>query len=104
MMLNMIIKEAVAASFFISFTLGILFGLLQTDYPYKALQYTANKLIKEEPEAEPNGFVCDKSFDKVFETCRRGLVDDYYELYTKNKEAVTSHCDDIATALTCKEI
>ncbi len=102
-MLNMIIKEAVAASFFISFTLGILYGLLHTDYPYDALDFAASKLIKEEPEVEP-GLVCDKSFDKVFETCRRGLVDDYYELYTKNKEAVTSHCDEIATALTCKEI
>lgn len=103
-MLRMIIKEALAASFFLSFTLGAMFGLLQTDYPYKALQYAANKLIKEEPEAEPTGFVCEKSYDNVFETCRRGLVDDYYELYTKNKSAVSTHCESIATALTCKEI
>lgn len=49
--------------------------------------------------------VCNgKKFDKVYETCRRGLVDKFYEDYTKNRETVNQACDIIATQMTCEDI
>jgi hypothetical protein len=104
-LIKLLIKEAIAASFFIAASMGIIYVVLQTSIPETALQMAADRLLKEE-EVEPVGYTCDKNYDKVYETCRRDLVGEYYELYKKdgNRQIVNTHCEGIAAALTCTEI
>lgn len=47
-----------------------------------------------------------KLYDKVYESCRRSVVDSYYDQYKQgdNKLVVEGYCEGIAKQLTCKLI
>ena len=45
-----------------------------------------------------------KQFNKVYETCRRGIVDGMYETYKEHREDVNFSCDMMATSVACNYI
>ncbi len=59
----------------------------------------------EDPEFNRRARTCDAELNfKVYDTCRRNIVDKMNEFYKANRDAVKFHCEMLAQETTCKEI
>lgn len=98
-------RETISTTIMVGVIVGVSYGAVKSGVPQAMLdKYLGDdKSIKIEDPA----LTCDgKMYDKVFKSCKNDIVNSHYDLYKKgdNRLLVNTHCEGIATALTCELI